>query len=402
MTNAPAALTAHYAAELDTIQAQGLFKSERIITGPQSARITLADGRSVLNFCANNYLGLADHPDIIQAAKDALDTHGFGMASVRFICGTQDLHKQLERTIADFFGTEDTILYAACFDANGGLFEPLLGEADAIISDALNHASIIDGVRLCKAKRFRYANCDMADLEAQLQAADAAGCKTKLITSDGVFSMDGFIAPLDEITALARKYNALVHIDECHATGFLGATGRGSAEVKGVLDRIDIITGTLGKAMGGALGGFTTARREVIELLRQRSRPYLFSNSLPPHVVAAGIKAFEMLEAAGELRTQLVDNTRYFRERMTAAGFDLKPGVHPISPVMLYDAPLAQTFAERLLEEGIYAIGFFFPVVPKGQARIRTQISAAHTRAQLDQAIDAFIKIGRELDVIKH
>ncbi|BBJ97562.1 2-amino-3-ketobutyrate coenzyme A ligase [Xanthomonas campestris pv. campestris] len=354
----------------------------------------------MLNFCANNYLGLADHPDIIQAAKDALDTHGFGMASVRFICGTQDLHKQLERTIADFFGTEDTILYAACFDANGGLFEPLLGEHDAIISDALNHASIIDGVRLCKAKRFRYANCDMADLETQLQAADAAGCKTKLITSDGVFSMDGFIAPLDEITALARKYNALVHIDECHATGFLGATGRGSAEVKGVMDQIDIFTGTLGKAMGGALGGFTTAKREVIELLRQRSRPYLFSNSLPPHVVAAGIKAFEMLDAAGELRTQLVENTRYFRERMTAAGFDVKPGVHPISPVMLYDAPLAQRFAERLLEEGIYAIGFFFPVVPKGQARIRTQISAAHTREQLDQAIDAFTRIGHELKVI--
>ncbi|AAM40249.1 glycine C-acetyltransferase [Xanthomonas campestris] len=400
MTNAPAALTAHYAAELESIQSQGLFKSERIITGPQSAQITLADGRSVLNFCANNYLGLADHPDIIQAAKDALDTHGFGMASVRFICGTQDLHKQLERTIADFFGTEDTILYAACFDANGGLFEPLLGEHDAIISDALNHASIIDGVRLCKAKRFRYANCDMADLETQLQAADAAGCKTKLITSDGVFSMDGFIAPLDEITALARKYNALVHIDECHATGFLGATGRGSAEVKGVMDQIDIFTGTLGKAMGGALGGFTTAKREVIELLRQRSRPYLFSNSLPPHVVAAGIKAFEMLDAAGELRTQLVENTRYFRERMTAAGFDVKPGVHPISPVMLYDAPLAQRFAERLLEEGIYAIGFFFPVVPKGQARIRTQISAAHTREQLDQAIDAFTRIGHELKVI--
>ncbi|MGV7202975.1 glycine C-acetyltransferase [Xanthomonas axonopodis pv. cajani] len=400
MTTAPAALTAHYAAELDAIQAQGLFKSERIITGPQSAEITLADGRRVLNFCANNYLGLADHPDIIQAAKDALDSHGFGMASVRFICGTQDLHKQLERTIATFFGTEDTILYAACFDANGGLFEPLLGEHDAIISDALNHASIIDGVRLCKAKRFRYANCDMADLEAQLQAADAAGCKTKLITSDGVFSMDGFIAPLDEITALARKYNALVHIDECHATGFLGATGRGSAEVKGVLDQIDIFTGTLGKAMGGALGGFTTAKREVIELLRQRSRPYLFSNSLPPHVVAAGIKAFEMLDAAGELRTQLVENTTYFRARMTAAGFDVKPGVHPISPVMLYDAPLAQKFAERLLEEGIYAIGFFFPVVPKGQARIRTQISAAHTREHLDQAIEAFIKIGRELKVI--
>ncbi|QNH17973.1 glycine C-acetyltransferase [Xanthomonas sp. SS] len=393
-------LTQHYADELDAIRAQGLFKSERIIVGPQAAEIVLADGRRVLNFCANNYLGLADHPALIAAAKDALDTHGFGMASVRFICGTQDLHKQLEARIADFFGTEDTILYAACFDANGGLFEPLLGEADAIISDALNHASIIDGVRLCKAKRFRYANCDMADLEAQLQAADAAGCKTKLITSDGVFSMDGFIAPLDEITALAKKYGALVHIDECHATGFLGATGRGSAEVKGVMDRIDIFTGTLGKAMGGALGGFTTGRREVIELLRQRSRPYLFSNSLPPHVVAAGIKAFAMLDAAADLRAQLVENTRHFRERMAAAGFDIKPGTHPICPVMLYDAPLAQRFAERLLEEGIYAIGFFFPVVPKGQARIRTQISAAHTREQLDRAIDAFVRIGRELNVI--
>lgn len=394
-------LTQRYADTLEEIRAAGLFKAERIITSPQSAQITLADGREVLNFCANNYLGLADHPDIIAAAKDALDTHGFGMASVRFICGTQDLHKQLEKTIADFFGTEDTILYAACFDANGGLFEPLLGEDDAIISDALNHASIIDGVRLCKAKRFRYANCDMADLEKQLQAADAAGAKTKLISSDGVFSMDGFIAPLDEITALAKKYGALVHIDECHATGFLGKSGRGSAEVKGVLDRIDIITGTLGKAMGGALGGFTTAKKEVVELLRQRSRPYLFSNSLPPHVVAAGIKAFEMLAAAGELRERLADNTAYFREKMAAAGFDIKPGTHPISPVMLYDAPLAQKFAARLLEEGIYAIGFFFPVVPQGQARIRTQMSAAHTREHLDKAIAAFIKIGHELGVIK-
>ncbi|AWV07964.1 glycine C-acetyltransferase [Marilutibacter maris] len=398
---APASLTARYADELDSIREQGLFKAERIITSPQSAEITLADGRTVLNFCANNYLGLADHPDVIAAAKQALDSHGFGMASVRFICGTQDLHKRLEQTIADFFGTEDTILYAACFDANGGLFEPLLGPEDAIISDALNHASIIDGVRLCKAQRFRYANCDMADLEAQLQAADAAGCRTKLITTDGVFSMDGFIAPLDEITALAQKYGALVHIDECHATGFLGAHGKGSAEVKGVLERIDIITGTLGKAMGGALGGFTTARREVIEMLRQRSRPYLFSNSLPPHVVAAGIKAFEMLSSAGELRERLAANTAYFRERMSAAGFDLKPGVHPIVPVMLYDAPLAQQFAARLLEEGIYAIGFFFPVVPKGQARIRTQMSAAHTREHLDRAIDAFTRIGHELGVLK-
>ncbi len=399
-SSSSAPLTRRYAEELESIRSQGLFKAERVITSPQSAEIRLADGRTVLNFCANNYLGLADHPDIIAAAKAALDTHGFGMASVRFICGTQDLHKQLEAKIADFFGTEDTILYAACFDANGGLFEPLLDENDAVISDALNHASIIDGVRLCKAKRFRYANSDMADLKAQLQAADAAGCRTKLITTDGVFSMDGFIAPLDEITALAKQYGALVHIDECHATGFLGATGRGSAEVKGVLDRIDIITGTLGKAMGGALGGFTTAKKEVIEMLRQRSRPYLFSNSLPPHVVAAGIEAFDMLAAAGDLRERLADNTGYFREKMTAAGFDIKPGVHPICPVMLYDAPLAQRFAERLLEEGIYAIGFFFPVVAKGQARIRTQMSAAHTRAHLDRAIDAFTRIGRELGVI--
>ena len=395
------ALTRRYADELDAIRAQGLFKAERIITSPQSAEITLADGRTVLNFCANNYLGLADHPEIIAAAREALDSHGFGMASVRFICGTQDLHKQLERTIADFFGTEDTILYAACFDANGGLFEPLLDERDAIVSDALNHASIIDGVRLCKAKRYRYPNCDMAELERQLQQARADGARTILITTDGVFSMDGFIAPLDEIVALAEKYDALVHIDECHATGFLGATGRGSAEVKRVLDRIDIVTGTLGKAMGGALGGFTTARREVIEMLRQRSRPYLFSNSLPPHVVAAGIRAFEMLASAGDLRERLADNTRYFREKMTAAGFDIKPGTHPICPVMLYDAPLAQRFAERLLEEGIYAIGFFFPVVPQGQARIRTQMSAAHTPEHLDRAIDAFTRIGRELGVLK-
>ncbi|PZO07673.1 MAG: glycine C-acetyltransferase [Lysobacteraceae bacterium] len=392
---------ARYAAELEAIRAQGLFKAERIITGPQSAQIELADGRTVLNFCANNYLGLADHPDVIQAAKDALDSHGFGMASVRFICGTQDLHKQLEAKIAEFFGTQDSILYAACFDANGGLFEPLLGEEDAIISDSLNHASIIDGVRLCKAKRYRYANADMADLEKQLQQAQADGARTIMITSDGVFSMDGSVAPLDELTALARKYGALVHIDECHATGFLGATGRGSAEVKGVMDQIDIFTGTLGKALGGALGGFTAGPRDVIELLRQRSRPYLFSNSLPPHVVAAGIKVFDMLAAADALREQLATNTRYFRERMTAAGFDLKPGDHPICPVMLYDAPLAQKFANRLLEEGIYAIGFFFPVVAKGQARIRTQMSAAHTREHLDRAIAAFTKVGLELGVIK-
>ena len=390
-----------YRDELAAIEAQGLFKRERIITSPQSAEITLTDGRSVLNFCANNYLGLADHPDIIAAAKHALDTHGFGMASVRFICGTQDLHKQLEAKIAAFFGTEDTILYAACFDANGGLFEPLLGEEDAIISDALNHASIIDGVRLCKAKRYRYANCDMADLEAQLKQAKADGARTIMITSDGVFSMDGFIAPLDRITALARQYGALVHIDECHATGFLGATGRGSAEVNGVMDRIDIFTGTLGKAMGGALGGFTTGKREVIELLRQRSRPYLFSNSLPPHVVEAGSKAFDMLASAGHLREQLVENTRYFREQMTQAGFDLKPGVHPIVPVMIYDAPLAQQMAAQLLDEGIYVTGFFFPVVPKGQARIRTQMSAAHTRDHLDRAIAAFTRVAKRIGVLK-
>lgn len=393
-------LTQRYTQTLDEIRAAGLFKSERIITSPQSAEIELEDGRKVLNFCANNYLGLADHPDIIAEAKNALDTHGFGMASVRFICGTQDLHKELEAKIAEFFGKQDTILYAACFDANGGLFEPLLDENDAIISDALNHASIIDGVRLCKAKRYRYANCNMQELEQQLQQAKADGARTMMITTDGVFSMDGFIAPLDEITALAEKYGALVHIDECHATGFLGQSGRGSAEVKGVLDKIDIITGTLGKAMGGALGGFTTGKSEVIELLRQRSRPYLFSNSLPPHVVAAGTKAFDMLSQAGDLRDQLRENTQYFRERMTAAGFDIKPGEHPIAPVMLYDAPLAQKFAERLLEENIYAIGFFFPVVPKGQARIRTQMSAAHTREHLDRAIDAFTRIGKELGVI--
>ena len=393
-------LNQRIADELEAIREQGLFKSERIISSPQSAEIQLTDGRRVLNFCANNYLGLADHREVIAAAKDALDSHGFGMASVRFICGTQDLHKQLEQRIAAFFGKDDAILYAACFDANGGLFEPLLGENDAIISDALNHASIIDGVRLCKAKRYRYANCDMADLEAQLKQARGDGVRDILITSDGVFSMDGFIAPLDDITALAARYGALVHIDECHATGFLGASGRGSAEVHGVLDRIDLITGTLGKALGGALGGFTVGSSAVIEMLRQRSRPYLFSNSLPPHVVAAGSKVFEMLASADELRARLRDNTTYFRERMAAAGFDLKPGEHPIVPVMLYDAPLAQRFAARLLEKGIYAIGFFFPVVAKGQARIRTQISAAHTRAHLDHAIAAFTTIGRELGVI--
>jgi glycine C-acetyltransferase len=391
---------ARHAAELAAIEQQGLFKRERIITSPQSAEITLADGRRVLNFCANNYLGLADHPEVIAAAKAALDTHGFGMASVRFICGTQDLHKELEKKIARFFGTDDTILYAACFDANGGLYEPLLGEEDAIISDALNHASIIDGIRLCKAQRYRYANCDMADLEKQLQAADAAGARNKLISSDGAFSMDGFIAPLDRITALAEKYAAMVHIDECHCTGFLGATGRGSAEVHGVMDRIDLFTGTLGKALGGALGGFTTGRGEAIELLRQRSRPYLFSNSLPPHVVAAAIKVFDMLEHVSALREQLVENTRYFRARMSAAGFDIRPGTHPIVPVMIYDAPKAQAMAARLLDEGIYVTGFFYPVVAQGQARIRTQMSAAHTRTHLDHAIDAFTRVGRELGVL--
>ncbi|MEO7052714.1 MAG: glycine C-acetyltransferase [Rhodanobacter sp.] len=389
-----------YASELESIREQGLFKAERIITSPQSAQIELEGGRKVLNFCANNYLGLADHPAVITAAKQAMDTHGFGMASVRFICGTQDLHKQLEAKISTFFGTEDSILYAACFDANGGLFEPLLGEQDAVISDALNHASIIDGIRLCKAKRFRYANSDMADLEQQLQAADAAGARTKLITTDGTFSMDGFIAKLDEITALAAKYGALVHIDECHCTGFLGDTGRGSAEVHGVMDKIDIFTGTLGKALGGAVGGFTTGRKEIIEMLRQRSRPYLFSNSLPPPVVAAAIKVFDMLAGAGDLREKLKENTRYFRERMTAAGFDIKPGVHPIVPVMIHDAKQAQAMASGLLEESIYVTAFFFPVVPQGQARIRTQMSAAHTRPQLDQAITAFTKVGRKLGII--
>ena len=390
-----------YQSELESIEKQGLLKQERIITGAQSAEIQLADGRKVLNFCANNYLGLADNAEIIQSAKEALDTHGFGMASVRFICGTQDLHKTLEAKIAAFFGTEDAILYAACFDANGGLFEPLLGEGDAVISDALNHASIIDGVRLCKAKRFRYDNCDMAGLEAQLQAADAAGCRIKLITTDGVFSMDGSIAPLGELTALAEKYKALVHIDECHATGFLGATGRGSGEVHGVMEKIDLFTGTLGKSLGGALGGFTTGPKAVIELLRQRSRPYLFSNSLPPPVVAAGIRVFDMLAGADALRRKLEENTRLFREEMTKAGFTIKPGTHPIVPVMLFDAVLAQEFARRLLDEGIYAVGFFFPVVAKGQARIRTQMSAAHSREHLERAVAAFTKVGRELGVIQ-
>jgi glycine C-acetyltransferase len=389
-----------YASELQAIRDSGLYKDERIITSPQSAEITLADGRKVLNFCANNYLGLADDPRLIEAAKQALDTHGFGMASVRFICGTQDLHKQLEHDIARFFGTDDAILYVACFDANGGLFEPLLGEDDAIISDALNHASIIDGVRLCKARRFRYANGDMADLEKQLQAADAAGARTKLISTDGVFSMDGVVAPLDQITALAKKYHALVHIDECHATGFLGKTGRGSAEVNGVMEKIDIFTGTLGKALGGAVGGFTTGRKEIIDMLRQRSRPYLFSNSLPPALVAASIEVLKMLDEAGELREKLAANTQYFRDAMTKAGFEIRPGNHPIVPVMTHDAKLAQAMAAGLLDEGIYAIGFFYPVVAEGKARIRTQMCAAHTREHLDRAIAAFTKVGHEVGLL--
>ncbi len=387
-----------FAAELREIADQGLYKRERIIVTPQSARITLSDGREMLNFCANNYLGLADHPEVIAAAQAALDSHGFGMASVRFICGTQDLHKQLERIISEYFGTDDTILYAACFDANGGLFEPLLGSEDAVISDALNHASIIDGVRLCKAQRYRYANADMADLEVQLQAA--AGARTRMITTDGVFSMDGAIAPLDKLTALAQQYDALVHVDECHATGFLGPNGRGSAELHGVMSQIDVFTSTLGKALGGGLGGFTTGRQAIIDLLRQRSRPYLFSNSLPPPIVAASLKVFDLLSSADDLRNTLMENARYFRERMSAAGFTLKPGVHPITPVMLGDAKLAQEFAARLLDHGIYVIGFFFPVVPKGQARIRVQLSAAHRREDLDQAIAAFTAVGLELGVV--
>ena len=385
-----------FRAELAEIDAQGLYKRERVISSAQSAVIKLADGREVLNFCANNYLGLADRPEIIEAAKAAMDSHGFGLASVRFICGTQDLHKALEAAISRFFGTEDTILYAACFDANGGLFEPLLGEQDAIISDALNHASIIDGVRLCKARRYRYANADMAELERCLeQSADA---RTRLITTDGVFSMDGVVAPLDQITALARRHNALVHIDECHATGFLGPRGRGTAELKGVMEHIDIYTSTLGKALGGGLGGFTTGRQPIIDLLRQRSRPYLFSNTLPPAVVGASLKVLELLDQADALRQRLQANTRHFRERMQAAGFEVR-GDHPISPVMLYDAPLAQRFAARLLEEGIYAIGFFYPVVPQGQARIRVQLSAVHEPEHIDRAVDAFIRVARELDM---
>jgi glycine C-acetyltransferase len=383
---------------LDEIRAAGLYKTERIITTPQSVEIKVQEGAEVLNFCANNYLGLADNPDVIAAAHKALDDHGFGLASVRFICGTQDLHKKLEKTISTFFGTEDTILYTSCFDANGGLFETLLGPEDAVISDALNHASIIDGIRLCKAQRHRYPNSDMAALEEALKAT--MDCRTRLIATDGAFSMDGYIAKLDEITALAEKYDALVMVDDSHATGFLGPTGRGSAEHHGVMEKIDIFTSTLGKALGGGSGGFTTGRQEIIDLLRQRSRPYLFSNTLPPALVNASIKVFEMLSETTALRDRLEENTRYFRDGMTMAGFDIKPGVHPIVPVMLYDAPLSQEFATRLLDEGIYVIGFFFPVVPRNEARIRVQISAAHEKDHLDTAIAAFTKVGKELGVI--
>jgi glycine C-acetyltransferase len=383
---------------LDEIRAAGLYKTERVITTPQSVEIKVQGGAEVLNFCANNYLGLADHPEVIAAAHKALDEYGFGLASVRFICGTQDLHKQLENTISEFFGTDDSILYTSCFDANGGLFETLLGPEDAVISDALNHASIIDGIRLCKAQRHRYPNSDMAALEKILQ--DTQDCRTRLIATDGAFSMDGFIAKLDEITTLAEKYDALVMVDDSHATGFMGKTGRGSAEYHGVLDKIDIFTSTLGKALGGGSGGFTTGRQEVIDLLRQRSRPYLFSNTLPPPLVAASIKVFEMLSGSTQLRDKLESSTAYFRQKMSAAGFDIKPGTHPIVPIMLYDAPLAQEFAARLLDEGIYVIGFFFPVVPKGEARIRVQVSAAHERHHLDRAIEAFIKVGKELGVL--
>jgi glycine C-acetyltransferase len=384
--------------ELDSIREQGLYKIERVIASPQSAAIRTTDGREVLNFCANNYLGLADDPRIVEAAKRALDTHGFGLASVRFICGTQDLHKQLEATISRYFGTEDTILYTSCFDANGGLFETLLGDEDAVISDALNHASIIDGIRLCKAERRRYANGDMAELERHL--AETQGRRTRLIATDGVFSMDGFIAKLDEIVALKKRYGALLMVDDSHATGFVGPTGRGSAELHGVMSEVDVFTSTLGKALGGGSGGFTTGRKEIVDLLRQRSRPYLFSNTLPPPLVAAAIEVFDILSASTELRDRVNDNAAHFRARMSEAGFDLKPGSHPIVPVMLYDAKLAQRFAAELLEEGIYVIGFFFPVVPQGQARIRTQMSAAHTREQIDQAVDAFVRVGRRLGVI--
>jgi len=383
---------------LDQIRSAGLYKQERVITTPQGVAIRVQDGREVLNFCANNYLGLADHPEVIAAAHRALDDHGFGLASVRFICGTQDLHKELEAAISRFFGTDDTILYTSCFDANGGLFETVLGPEDAVISDALNHASIIDGIRLCKAQRHRYPNSDMAALENILR--DTQDCRSRLIATDGAFSMDGYIAKLDQITALAERYDAMLMVDDSHATGFLGPTGRGSAEHHGVMDKVDIFTSTLGKALGGGSGGFTTGRQEIIDLLRQRSRPYLFSNTLPPPLVAAGIRVFEMLSSTTELRDKLERNTTYFRERMSATGFDIKPGQHPIVPVMLYDAPLAQEFAARLLDQGIYVIGFFYPVVPQGEARIRVQVSAAHETAHLDQAVEAFTRVGKDLDVL--
>lgn len=386
--------------ELQTIADNGIFKKERIITSPQGAEITIATGETVLNFCANNYLGLSSHPEVIQAAKDALDTHGFGMSSVRFICGTQDIHKTLEKAVADFYGTEDTILYAAAFDANGGVFEPLFGEEDAIISDSLNHASIIDGVRLCKAARYRYANSDMADLEQQLIKANESGARFKIIVTDGVFSMDGVVAPLDKICDLADKYDAMVMVDECHAAGFIGATGKGTLEAKGVMGRVDIITGTLGKALGGAMGGYTTGKKEIIELLRQRSRPYLFSNSLAPAIVGASIKVFELLKKDTTLRDKLEWNTNYFKNGMKSAGFDIIDGDSAIVPVMLYDAKLSQDMANELLKHGIYVIGFFFPVVPKEKARIRVQLSAAHTKAHLDKAIESFILVGKSLKVI--
>ena len=390
----------HLQKEIEDIKDNGLFKRERIITTPQDAVIKINTGQEVINFCANNYLGLSSHPEVIQAAKDTMDTHGFGMSSVRFICGTQDIHKELEQKIADFYGTEDTILYAACFDANGGIFEPLLTKEDAIISDSLNHASIIDGVRLCKAARYRYQNGDMADLEAQLKAANENGARFKLIVTDGVFSMDGLVAPLDEICDLADKYDAMVMIDECHATGFIGEKGIGTLEEKGVLGRVDIITGTLGKALGGAMGGYTTAKKEIIEILRQRSRPYLFSNSLAPSIVGASLKVFEMLEKDDSLRNKLKENTKYFKQGIKDAGFDIIDGDAAIVPVMLYDAKLSQDMADKLLEEGIYVIGFFYPVVPKEKARIRVQLTAAHKKEHLDQAIKAFTKIGKELGVI--
>jgi glycine C-acetyltransferase len=391
-------LQPHLQNTLQSIESEGLFKRERIIASPQGADIRLADGREVINFCANNYLGLSSHPRVIQAAKDALDTHGFGMSSVRFICGTQDIHKELEEKIARFLGTEDTILYAAAFDANGGVFEPLLTEEDAIISDSLNHASIIDGVRLCKAQRYRYSNNNMNELEERLKEAQAQ--RFRIIVTDGVFSMDGFIAQLDKICDLAEQYNALVMVDECHSTGFIGATGRGTHEYHNVMGRVDIITGTLGKALGGAMGGFTSGRKEIIDILRQRSRPYLFSNSLAPAIVGASNAVFDILNETTALRDKVMNNALYFRQKMTEAGFDIKPGIHPITPVMLYDAPLSQQFADKLLEEGIYVIGFFYPVVPKGQARIRVQLSAAHEQHHLDKAIAAFTKVGKELGVI--